>query len=273
MNNITKHMKARRSVRAYDGRPLDESTKEQLLSFAKDIQNPFNIPVEFKLLDAKKDGLVCPVVSGTDLYVGGKIKNVPNASVAFGYSFEAFVLYAQSIGLGTVWLGGTMNRAAFEKAMELSEDEMMPCASPLGYAAKKMTVRESMMRKAVKADERLPFEELFFDGSWEAPLTRDRAGELAEPLEMARLAPSAVNKQPWRVVVADNTAHFYLKRSKGFSREGKLDMQMIDMGIALCHFALAAKANGLNTQFVQDDPQCISNPDVEYIASYSIAQF
>lgn len=58
---------------------------------------------------------------------------------------------------------------------------------------------------------------------------------------MARLAPSAVNKQPWRIVVADNKAHFYLKRSKGFGHEGKLDMQMIDMGIALCHFALTEK--------------------------------
>ncbi len=271
MNNIIEHIKARRSVRTYDGPKLDESTKEQLLNFAKDIQNPFNISVEFKFLDAKKDGLTCPVVSGTDLYVGGKIKNVPYASVAFGYSFEAFVLYAQSLGLGTVWLGGTMNRVAFEKAMELSEDEMMPCATPIGYPAKKMTMRENMMRKAIKADERLPFEELFFDGSFDTPLTKDKAGKFAEPLEMVRLAPSAVNKQPWRVVVADNTAHFYLKRSKGFGHEGKLDMQMIDIGIALCHYALTAKENGLDAHFVQDDPRLTSSPDVEYIASYSIS--
>ncbi len=271
MNHITEPIKARRSVRTYDGRIIDESTKEQLLIFAKEIQNPFDIPVEFKFLDAKKDGLTCPVVSGTDLYVGGKIKNAPYASAAFGYSFEAFVLYAQSLGLGTVWLGGTMNRAAFEKAMDLSEDEMMPCATPIGYTAKKMTIRENMMRKAIKADERLPFEELFFDGSFDTPLTEDKAGNFVEPLNMVRLAPSAVNKQPWRVVIADHTAHFYLKRSKGFGHEGKLDMQMIDMGIALCHFALTAKENGLRLNFVQDDPKLMSNTDVEYIASYSIS--
>ncbi len=268
MNNISQQIKARRSVRTFDGRTVDESTKQQLLIFAKDIQNPFDIPVAFKLLDAKKEGLTCPVVSGTDLYVGGKIKNLPHASVAFGYSFEAFVLYAQSLGLGTVWLGGTMNRAAFEKAMDLAEDEMMPCATPIGYRAKKMTMRENMMRKAIKADERLPFEELFFDGSFDTPLTKDNAGKFAEPLEMARLAPSAVNKQPWRVVIADHTAHFYLKRSKGFGHEGKLDMQMIDMGIALCHFALTANENGLDTRFEQHDPKLISSPDVTYIASY-----
>lgn len=270
MNKIAELINKRRSVRTYDGRALDESTKEQLLSYANTIKNPFNVPVKFKFLDAKKEGLTCPVVSGTDLYVGGKIKNVPNASASFGYSFEEFVLYAQSLSLGTVWLGGTMNRSAFEQAMELGENEMMPCATPIGYTAKKMSIRETMMRKAIKADERLPFEQLFFDGSFETPLTKEKAGKFAEPLEMVRLAPSAVNKQPWRVVVADHAAHFYLKRSKGFNREGKLDMQMIDMGIALCHFALTAKENGLSISFAQDDPKLIQKDGVEYIASYKL---
>lgn len=269
MENITELIKARRSVRTYDGRAVEESTREQLCSFAQDIRNPFNIPVEFKFLDAKKDGLSCPVVSGTELYAAGKIKNLPDANVAFGYSFEEFVLYAQLLGLGTVWLGGTMNRTAFEQAMALSEDEMMPCATPIGYTAKKMTMRESMMRKAIKADERMPFEELFFDGSFDTPLTKEKADKFAKPLEMVRLAPSAVNKQPWRVVVVDNTAHFYLKRSKGFGHEGKLDMQMIDMGIALCHFALTAKEKKLSAEFVKKDPKIASDFEVEYIASYT----
>ena len=133
-----------------------------------------------------------------------------------------------------------MNRPAYEAAMEMNEDEMMPCASPVGYPSKKMSMRETMMRKAIKADERLPFEELFFEGSSGCPLTVEKEGELAVPLKMVRLAPSAVNKQPWRGVIEDEMVHFYLKRSKGFGKEGKLDMQMIDMGIALCHFALTA---------------------------------
>lgn len=271
MTNIAEHIRKRRSVRTFDGGTLDESTKEKLLSFMRNIENPFGIPVEFKFLDAKKDGLTCPVVSGTDLYVGGKIKNTANANAAFGYSFETLVLYAQSLGLGTVWLGGTMNRAAFEQAMGLGEEEMMPCASPLGIPAKKMSLRESMMRKAIKADERLPFEELFFDKAFDTALTRERAGAFAEPLEMVRLAPSAVNKQPWRVVAEENAVHFYLKRSKGFGHEGKLDMQMIDMGIALCHFALTAEESGLHVVFFREDPKLAPPTDAEYIASYRIA--
>ncbi len=269
MKHIHDLIKARRSVRTFAGKALDENTKEQLLTYTKDIQNPYHIPVEFKLLNAKEHGLTCPVVIGTDLYIGGKIQCVPNANVAFGYSFEMLVLYAQSLGLGTVWLGGTMNRSAYEQAMELSEDEMMPCASPLGYPAKKMSLRESMMRKAIKADDRLPFEELFFDGSLDKPLNKKTAGQLADVLEMVRLSPSAVNKQPWRVIMADHAAHFYLKRSKGFGHEGQLDMQMIDMGIALCHFDLAAKENHLNVTFMQNDPNLVSGSDLEYIATYT----
>lgn len=271
MNHITEHIKARRSVRTYDGRIVEENTKSRLLSYAASIHDPFDIPVEFRFLDAMENGLSCPVVSGTALFVGGKIKNVPNASAAFGYSFEEFVLYAQSLGIGTVWIGGTMNRNAFEKAMELEEDEVMPCVSPLGYPAKKKSLRENVMRKAIKADERLPFEELFFDGSFDAPLQREKAGRSAEPLEMVRLAPSAANKQPWRVVIADDSAHFYLKRSKGFGYDDKLDMQMIDMGIALCHFSLTAKENGLNVHFVQQEPENISNPEAVYVASYNLS--
>lgn len=107
------------NVRAFDGRVLEEVIKEKLVSCIKEITNPFDIPVEFKFLDAKENKLVCPVVSGTDLYSGGKIKNVPNANIAFGYSFEAFVLYAQSLGLGTVWLGGTMTALHTKKRWSL----------------------------------------------------------------------------------------------------------------------------------------------------------
>ena len=269
MLSAIEQIKKRRSVRTFDGRTLDEGIKETIKSYMKDNKNPFDIPVEIKFLDAKENGLSCPVVSGTDLFVGGKIENVPNASAAFGYSFEVFVLLAQSLGLGTVWLGGTMNRAAFEAAMELGENEMMPCASPIGTVAKKMSIRENMMRKAIKADERLPFEELFFEKSMDKPLTAEKAGNLKVPLEMVRLAPSAVNKQPWRVVVEDKMVHFYLKRSKGFGKEGKLDMQMIDMGIALCHFELAAKECGLKTEFFQEEPK-ITVGEAEYVASYRI---
>ena len=270
MNNVMDLIKQRRSVRTYDPRPIDGAVLEMLLSYADGIENPFNVQVEFKLLEASRHGLTCPVVSGADIYIGGKVKQIPFANVAFGYSFEELVLYAQSLGLGTVWLGGTMNRSAFERAMGLADGESMPCATPIGYPSDKMTVRETVMRKAIKADERIPFEELFFDGSFNTSLSRERAGLLCGPLDAVRLAPSAVNKQPWRVVVADRAVHFYLKRSKGVSHSEKLDMQMTDMGIALCHFSLAANECGINTRFSVSAPEACVDNGLEYVASYEI---
>ena len=44
---------------------------------------------------------------------------------------------------------------------------------------------------------------------------------------------------------------------------------MIDMGIALCHFELAAKECDLNIKFVQNDPM-IASDDMEYVASYNL---
>lgn len=268
MQNIQQLVRERRSVRTFDEKGLTEDDLEKLNSFMTGIDNPYHIPVEFVMLNAKEYQLTCPVVVGTDIYVGGKIKRIPSAEEAFGYAFEMLVLYAQSLGIGTVWLGGTMDRGAFERAMSLEPDEMMPCASPLGYPAHKMSLRESMMRKAIKADSRNDFEELFFDGSFDAPLTKKKAGRLAYPLEMVRLAPSAVNRQPWRVVISDGAVHFYMKRAKGFG--GAFDMQKIDLGIALCHFALAAEESGIGIEFALQEPEIAAGDGIEYIASYKL---
>lgn len=268
MQNIEKLVRERRSVRTFDERKLTADDMEKLCAFMAAVDNPYHIPVEFVLMDATEHKLTCPVVVGTDLYVGGKISKVPHAEEAFGYSFEKLVLYAQSLDIGTVWLGGTMDRGAFERAMNLKPDEMMPCASPLGYPAQKMSMRESVMRKAIKADSRMPFEELFFDGSFDTPLTQEKADKLAFPLEMVRLAPSAVNRQPWRAVVTDNAVHFYLKRAK--LGGGAFDMQKIDLGIALCHFALAAEESGISTAFSLSEPEIAAGDNMEYIASYQL---
>ncbi|MBO7399910.1 MAG: nitroreductase, partial [Clostridia bacterium] len=99
------------------------------------------------------------------------------------------------------------------------------------------------------------------------PLTREAAGVLVDALEAVRLAPSAVNKQPWRVILSGNRAHFYEKRSRGYN-DGEWDIQKIDMGIALCHFEVAAKENGIRAVFDIADPGIAAAEDTVYIASF-----
>lgn len=268
MKNIEALVRGRRSVRNYLERPIEPEVMEKLRQFITTLDNPYGIAVDVLLRDAVEYKLACPVAPGAGLFACGRVQRCGHMNEAFGYSFEKLVLFCQSLGLGTVWVGGTMDRAAFEKAAGLADDEAMPCMSPVGYPAEKMALREIMMRKAIKADERMDFSQLFFDGGFERPLSSESAGELFKALEMVRLAPSAVNKQPWRIVMDGEKVHFYLRRSKGFGG-GALDMQKIDMGIALCHFDLAARELGFEPHFVIDCPD-IPADGLEYIASYHI---
>jgi nitroreductase len=269
--SILEQVKARRSVRTFNGIRLSDEKLNEILKMAEAAENPWHLPITWKILDAKEQKLSCPVITGTDTYIGGKMKRALHAEEAFGYTFEKVVLYAQELGIGTTWIAGTMNRSAFERAMGVKEGEVMPCVSPLGYPAKKMSLRESVMRKGVKADVRLPFEELFFEGSFAKPLSAERAGALAQALEAVRLAPSAVNKQPWRAVLSGDRVHFYEKPSKGYAGEDGWDLQKVDLGIALCHFEMAAKECGFRAVFEMADPGMEIPEGLQYIASFVIA--
>ena len=261
----------RRSVRTFDGNALKEEDEKNILAFAESLDNPFGLPITFRLLNAKENGLSSQVIVGTETYIAGKMSRAPHAEEAFGYSFEKLVLYIESLGIGTTWIAGTMNRQTFERVMEVGPDEVMPCVSPLGYPAGKMSMREQIMRKGIKADTRLPFEELFFDGSFDTPLTPGSAGTLADPLEMVRWAPSAVNKQPWRIVADGSTVHIYEKKSKGYVDGTGWDLQKIDIGIAMYHLALGLEEQGRTVRFSVNDPGLAAGPDTQYIISGMIA--
>ena len=247
-------VRSRRSVRTFDGKPLAESELSELLDFARAAENPYGIPLEWVILDAEKAGLSSPVIVGEKAYITAKVPKVPHAEEAFGWSFERLVLHAQEKGIGTTWIAGTMDRGAFERAAGLKEGEIMPCVSPLGRPAAKKSLREIMMRKGISADSRLDFGKLFFLGNLSTPLAAEAAGELKAPLEAVRWAPSAVNHQPWRLVITGGAVHFYLKRNKGFGEGRLFDTQKIDIGIALCHFALAMEEAGRTVSLSLEDP-------------------
>ena len=93
------------------------------------------------------------------------------------------------------------------------------------------------------------------------------AVRLADVLEAVRLAPSAVNKQPWRVVICGDKAHFYEKRSKGYVSPDGWDIQKIDMGIALSQFELMAKECGFDVSIDVNDPSLPGQGELQYIAT------
>lgn len=258
--NMLEAITTRKSVRTFDGRRLKREDFDKLRSYVAGIRNPYHIPVEFVFLDAEKHGLSSPVISGEHLYVAGKVPKVQHCEEAFGYSFEKMVLYAWRLGIGTTWIGGTMDRELFERAAGTGEDEIMMIVSPLGYPAAERTEADRKLREAVHGDERLPAAELFFEKDFSTPIT-----ESIDLLEAVRWAPSAANRQPCRVVKDGNAYHFYEKHTMGTGAGEGWDVQKVDVGIAICN--LISVEGG---RFSIADPGIAPAEGLEYIATVSV---
>lgn len=261
----------RYSVRTFNNVPVEKEKREALLKYAASLDNPFgpHIRVQFVGKDTAANGEklgTYGVIKGAKLFMGVTVADKPNAALAVGYEFEKLVLYAASLGLGTCWLGGTFNRTAFAEAMEIKEGELFSILSPLGYAANAKSVTEKLMRLGIKADTRLPWSEMFFSENFDTPVDESYSGEYGFALEMLRLAPSAVNKQPWRVVICSDAVHFYKKGLAAAEMLG-IDMQSIDLGIAMCHFDLAVQQEGMAGHFEMKDPQ-LEAGGLQYMASW-----
>jgi nitroreductase len=165
---------------------------------------------------------------------------------------EKIVLFATDLGLGTCWLGGTFRKSKFIKVIDKKENEILPAVLSIGYPAKKRRIMENLIRRSARGSWRREWDVLFYEGDFTKKLEQANAGNYATALKMVRAAPSASNKQPWRLVkeIGKDVFHFYLHRSKGYQNNldkiGVSDMQRIDIGIAMCHFELTAREQGLN---------------------------
>lgn len=252
-------IKTRKSVRTFDGQKITDEDKEKLLNYTKTIENPYNIPVEFIILDSEKYNLSSPVIEGEDTYIAAKVAKVDHCEEAYGYSFEKMILYAWSLGIGTTWVGGTLDRPLFEKAAATRDNEYMMIVTPIGYPSKTQSKVDSALRESVKGDERLPASKLFYEHDFSTPLDHSE-----DSLDAVRWAPSAANRQPWRIVKDDNDYHFFLEHTIGYSSGVGWDVQKIDMGIAICHFLCVKNGN-----LVFDEPEIETDEYTEYIATIS----
>ena len=188
---------------------------------------------------------------------------------------EHAILFATDLGLGTCWLGGTFSKSRFAGKIKVRRDETMPAVTAIGIIAQGPQTRD-WIRERAKGTDRLPAEQLFFSQQFGQPLPPAVAGAYAAPLEALRWAPSASNKQPWRVVRTENAFHFHLARTPGYGKGSLLfsllrltDLQRVDLGIAMCHFELTARELGLAGRWVIEDPNLAKpNDRTEYIVSW-----
>jgi hypothetical protein len=247
-------VKKRYSVRNYQEREIESDKKKAIESFIDSLDNPLGSKVKFHYLDNKdiknKEKLgTYGVIRGANQYIGTTIKLEPMTLEALGYELEAVILYLAHLGLGTCWLGGTFDREGFAAAMKIKEGEVFPIITPYGYATANKHELEIEMRKMIQADHRKEWSELFYKNDFQSPLTKEEAGDLAFALEMVRLAPSASNKQPWRILLKDDVCHFYEHKEPGYSDKLPYDIQRVDIGIAAAHFDFSVKEKAVKGHF------------------------
>ncbi len=284
MEPVTDVIRRRFSCRTYNRQPFEEKDRSKLSAFLSGNRSgPFGTSPRFMLIAATDENMTAlkslstyGFIRGAAGFIIGAIKDVPNNLEDYGYLMEASILYATGIGLGTCWLGGTFNKSTFAKAISVGEDESVPAVAATGYIASKRRVMETVVRWGAGADNRKPWEALFFQKDFDTPLPPKDAGEWAEALEMVRLGPSASNRQPWRIVREKNADffHFYLQRSKGYAARnatffGMADLQRVDMGIAMCHFEMAANEAGKKGEWRRVEPATSPLPELtEYLVSW-----
>jgi len=273
------------SVRSYSDEAINPEDKEKIVNLLRSTnEGPFGHQVRFSLIDFSEinqnevRGLgTYGLISGAKSYIVSAVKerrgeaDGKKAFVDVGYCFEKIILSLTSLGLGTCWMGGTFKRGNFARIAKVSEDEIIPAISPIGYSRSRRTIREIAVRRFANANHRKPWEELFFEDNLKIPLSKEHAGDYIVPLECIQLGPSASNMQPWRIVYQKQPGllHFFLKRTPVYNKFiRKVDLQLIDMGISMCHFELSAREKGLTGSWEMVEPN-INMGNAEYIATWN----
>jgi nitroreductase len=266
-------IRRRSSWRSFDPRPL-EPGERQALEGACDAPaaSPFGSRVRLALiLGAAEDGKrlgTYGFIQGAQAYLAGAVTRGEHDLEDYGYVFERLVLEATRIGLGTCWLGGTLDREAFGRRLELGPDEWLPAASPVGPTRAKRGFVDGAVRMFARSRKRMAFDEIFFQDDFDHPLSARAAGRWTEALEGIRLGPSASNKQPWRCVVDASGAHLYLQPTPGYGGILKFEIQRLDMGIAMCHLELGARELGLAGAWHQAEPSIPAPEGARYVGSW-----
>ena len=277
-NSVTSLIRERKSKRTYAKKELSNELIDKIQQFLNENNiGPFGNQVKFSLIkkDFAEENQKVKIgtygfISGALYFIAGEVKNNPFCFEDFGFLLEKIILHLTELNLGTCWLGGTFSRSIISEILNSESDTIIPAITPVGYIANSKTIRENIIRWAAKSNNRLDWIMLFFINNFSNPITKEEVSEYEKPLEMVRLAPSASNKQPWRIIKMKDDFHFFLKRNSGYGMFGLVDLQRIDMGIAISHFDLTCKELGLNGKWEICNPLIDQVADVEYIASWRI---
>jgi nitroreductase len=249
-------IQARRSRRKYEANSITASQLRQIKSICASFR-PFE--------DARA---VFLTQSPEDIFRGaigayGKIRGAPGF-IAFigdeesdtvhehvGYTGEGIILELEAIGLNSCWVGGTFRPKIVEQLFELGETEKVLAVTPVGKAPKKLSLEERLMAGFGITHKRKPLSKLTIG----LPPAQWPTWMMAA-LEAARLAPSSVNRQPWRFHVERDSIAVATDTSN-------LDMEAVTSkrlccGIAMLHVEVAALHHGVKGEWESFSPPLVA---------------
>ena len=193
----------RKSCRSFTNIPVNAATIETVKACLMKPLYP-DIKVHWDIVPRNQVKCICPwttpqLITIYSEAVDGYLENI-------GFLFQQMDLYLQTLGLGVCWLGmGRMNPKTAPEVEGMKFVIMLAFGYPKG----------DQLRHDLKGFKRKSMEQI-----------TDKADVRLEP---ARLAPSAINSQPWYFTHEDDTIHVYC------SRKGS----RLDIGIALAHLYVA----------------------------------
>lgn len=212
----------RKSTRAYETQPLSE---ELLGDIEKAIETlrPLDPSVTLGHRFARKTKGQFWVDAPHYLIVSGE--GDEGELEETGFQYEQLVLWLDAKGIGSVWLGSTRDA-------ERSNTENDIITLAFGRSAKSLhRTPAEFNRKSIEEITNAPDDEC---------------------IQAAHLAPSGMNTQPWYFMKTGDKVLVYQRKLKPpMSLLYKLSD--LDMGIGLCHYALACEKIGKPFSFARAD--------------------
>lgn len=218
---IQEAIEARHSVRSYREQPLTEEIVKLLKGKIDElnregqlhIQLILNEPRAFQGTLAKYGKFRC-----VNNYIVMAGKKSDDLDERVGYYGEQLVLYAQTLGLNTCWVG--LSYSKVPGTYVLDEGEKIACYIAIGYGETQGVGHKiKTVEQVSNASDITP--------SW-----------FKKGVEAALLAPTAVNQQKFSFeYIGMNNNRHQVRAKKGFSMIGYTQM---DLGIAKYHFEIGA---------------------------------
>ncbi|MFC1846835.1 nitroreductase family protein [Chloroflexota bacterium] len=252
-------IETRRSRRRFDQKPLEPKALSQMAAICEKFQ-PFPGARSVLIKEPPESvfrGAIGPYgkIKGAPAFVAfiGDMDN-PNVYEQVGYTGEGIILEAEAIELATCWVAGFFKRKVVKSLTNISKNERILAVTPVGHASESPSLEEKLMTGFGLTHKRRALSDLVTgldESEW--PQWTKTA------LEAARLAPSAVNRQPWRFNVTESSITVSVNTSR---REYGLPKRLC-CGIAMLHIEVAALHCGISGKWDLLDPPLVARYVVE----------